>query len=198
MADSRKWKMPKAPPAGRVDKPFRMQHHKNRDWRIDKKRQRAFEGKSMPYCVYSSAHNNGKSPVTCFKKRSQAESEMRSLEAVRSKNFKDQQASCDVDEAALRRWERGTKQLNVPKTHGSLRDAALALKKQLDDAFVKKWKVLKLCRENATRWYGPVKRVVRQYKRGSKTKLAMRNPRSWGATHRSNLRKQAAKKTKKK
>lgn len=188
--NERKWK-PWKPPPGKVDKPHVPTFYPTGP-RVDKKAHAAFE-KHAPYCLYEAPKPDGvarfnlaSSPVSCFKTKAQAEREVRRLQKDNNDRRNDEHAVCKSHEDAYLRWKRGAEQLAMPKSKGSLRDATLALKEQLDIALAKQLKAVKLCkaalldRPRASRTF-----TIKQYKRGSKTRKALKNPRSPGHTWRS-------------
>lgn len=174
MADNKARRRPRRTP-GRASKPWVQVHHADGP-RVDKKAQRAFEA-MLPYCVDSAGASKwGAGLRWCFKTRAQAERVKKKRYANHMLNYKRNVASCAADEAVLMLSKRAIDQLNIPKTRGSLRDAALDLKKQLDREFAKHKKSVAVCKDHNERYGKPTAEVVRRYKRGSKTKAAMRNP----------------------
>jgi hypothetical protein len=186
--NERKWK-PWKPPPGKIDKPHVPAYYPDGP-RVDKKGQAAFE-KHSPYCLYEAGRTN---EVACFKTKAQAEREMRRLHKGTVEARNNERAACKTQEDAYARWVRGANQLAMPKSKGSLRDATLALKEQLDIALAKQLKVVKICKK-ALESHHFKSRVltIKKYTRGSNTRKALKNPRSPGHTwHSAQAKKKGA------
>lgn len=193
----RKWK-PWKPPPGKINKPWVQVHHPTGP-RVDKKEHAAFE-KHSPYCLYETDKNApanfGRlySPVACFKTKAQAEREVRRMHKDTVNHRNEARAACKTQEDAYARWKRGAAQLAMPKSKGSLRDATLALKKQLDIALAKQAKAVAACKKLLEGGHLKSRVItVKKYARGSKTRKALKNPRSPGHTWRSTEAKKKGK-----